>query len=753
MDLTEEFQPSSTRNTFENTCQLPAQKLPRFNLNSRFHFGIEQDITITNFVLHQHYVSNIITAVTLLVLGGIKCNLSIIKIATLSDPRFSLTMSDSNMNAVTQQGGGDVEAVDEEKYFEAKLVLKQQPRSPYWPFFKFVGTKLKGTDGKTLHCMLCLESQDERMKKKTIAYGGGTACIKYHMERYHKEKLEASIEEEGSMKGQTSLLNFAVQKPSNSIKKWPKSSQRWIDATKDLAVWVTASSRSIGIVEDEGFINYSRRLNPEYEVPCAKTISNYIEKDYIKEKENLINDLDKIEFVACSTDGGSSTNAVSYQDINVHYINDKWDLKSSTLAVRQNKGEHTADRYREITDEVLDEYGLSGKVVLTVTDNEPKMCKSFPDSERSGCCAHIIHSTTSAGLSQVETIKDVTGKTSKVCTKHNKSCVFRSEVEKEQAAANLKQRPLIQDVEHRWGSVKASTESFLNHKDDADKEEFANFEAVNAALRGLKPKTKADKEKIQKLIFSLDEMVVVKNLHKFLKSLDVYATNLGGNFYVTSSVVIPTLKSIEHHLKPNMNDPRYIADIKRIMLSDLLERMKKNINFPFMIKASALDPRFKKLKFIPSAQREAVFNSLKLEADLAFYGKDVGSSQDSSKNEEDDNKPAKKQRVEVNYDISDSDEEEEDTSQSNVTKEIERYKKEEQNPEADPLAWWREREKSYPILSRLAKRILCVPATSVEAERRFSDLGLLLTKRRLCLTGPHVDMMLFLKDKHRKDKK
>ena len=431
MDLTEEFQPSSTRNTFENTCQLPAQKLPRFNLNSRFHFGIEQDITRTNFVLHQHYVSNIITAVTLLVLGGIKCNLSIIKIATLSDPRFSLTMSDSNMNAVTQQGGGDVEAVDEEKYFEAKLVLKQQPRSPYWPFFKFVGTKLKGTDGKTLHCMLCLESQDERMKKKTIAYGGGTACIKYHMERYHKEKLEASIEEEGSMKGQTSLLNF----------------------------------------------------------------------------------------------------------------------------------------------------------------------------------------------------------------------------------------------------------------------------------------------------------------------------------YVTSSVVIPTLKSIEHHLKPNMNDPRYIADIKRIMLSDLLERMKKNINFPFMIKASALDPRFKKLKFIPSAQREAVFNSLKLEADLAFYGKDVGSSQDSSKNEEDDNKPAKKQRVEVNYDISDSDEEEEDTSQSNVTKEIERYKKEEQNPEADPLAWWREREKSYPILSRLAKRILCVPATSVEAERRFSDLGLLLTKRRLCLTGPHVDMMLFLKDKHMKVKK
>ena len=40
-------------------------------------------------------------------------------------------------------------------------------------------------------------------------------------------------------------------------------------------------------------------------------------------------------------------------------------------------------------------------------------------------------------------------------TKHNKSCVFRLKVEKEQVEADLKQRVLIQDVENRFANIKA----------------------------------------------------------------------------------------------------------------------------------------------------------------------------------------------------------------------------------------------------------------------------------------------------------
>jgi len=40
---------------------------------------------------------------------------------------------------------------------------------------------------------------------------------------------------------------------------------------------------------------------------------------------------------------------------------------------------------------------------------------------------------------------------------------------------------------------------------------------------------------------------------------------------------------------------------------------------------------------------------------------------------------------------------------------------------ADPLAWWVTRKAQYPLLATLARRVLAVPATSVNAERLFSS--------------------------------
>ena len=79
--------------------------------------------------------------------------------------------------------------------------------------------------------------------------------------------------------------------------------------------------------------------------------------------------------------------------------------------------------------------------------------------------------------------------------------------------------------------------------------------------------------------------------------------------------------------------------------------------------------------------------------------------------------------------------------------EIDLYKKEPiLGREHDPCVWWKKKCDKYPLLSKLAKKYLCVPATSVESECVFSSLGLLLTKRRLSMTGDNVNRQLF-KDK------
>ena len=212
------------------------------------------------------------------------------------------------------------------------------------------------------------------MKKKDITYNGGTSNLKFHLETYHKDKLsELEMEEKSKKSSQSSITNFAVNVPASSkVKKWPRSSALWFEKTRLLAEWIVTSSRPFEIVEDPGFIAYSNSIRPEYDVPCRQTITNYIEKEYKKKKDELKKELEPIEFVAVTTDGGSSSNATSFQDINVHFINSEWEMKSATLAVTENKGEHTAKRYREITDEIVED--IKERVKKNV--NFPMMIKA-----------------------------------------------------------------------------------------------------------------------------------------------------------------------------------------------------------------------------------------------------------------------------------------------------------------------------------------------------------------------------------------
>ena len=63
---------------------------------------------------------------------------------------------------------------------------------------------------------------------------------------------------------------------------------------------------------------------------------------------------------------------------------------------------------------------------------------------------------------------------------------------------------------------------------------------------------------------------------------------------------------------------------------------------------------------------------------------------------------------------------------------------------ANPLFWWQQRELKFPILSNLAKRFLCIPATSASSERLFSAAGLTIAKDRANLLPDNANLLLLL---------
>jgi hAT family C-terminal dimerisation region len=63
-------------------------------------------------------------------------------------------------------------------------------------------------------------------------------------------------------------------------------------------------------------------------------------------------------------------------------------------------------------------------------------------------------------------------------------------------------------------------------------------------------------------------------------------------------------------------------------------------------------------------------------------------------------------------------------------------------PNSDPLDFWRRQEHLFPVLSKLARTYLAIPASSGSVERLFSISGALQRSRRASLTNKMIEQML-----------
>ena len=118
----------------------------------------------------------------------------------------------------------------------------------------------------------------------------------------------------------------------------------------------------------------------------------------------------------------------------------------------------------------------------------------------------------------------------------------------------------------------------------------------------------------------------------------------------------------------------------------------------------------------------------------------------------DDEPPAKKAKSTslLCIFLDDEDEDEEDahtlSKKDQVQNEVDRYIAEPKpkGKDLDVLLWWQEHKAVYPFLARVARKLLCVPASSTSSERVFSVCGSLVSKKRANLSPDMIDMMVFL---------
>ena len=64
----------------------------------------------------------------------------------------------------------------------------------------------------------------------------------------------------------------------------------------------------------------------------------------------------------------------------------------------------------------------------------------------------------------------------------------------------------------------------------------------------------------------------------------------------------------------------------------------------------------------------------------------------------------------------------------------------------NPLILWRDQQQSLPILSKIAKSVFVIQASSAESERHFSMVGQIVTERRSQLDPEYVEVLVVLKE-------
>ena len=165
-------------------------------------------------------------------------------------------------------------------------------------------------------------------------------------------------------------------------------------------------------------------------------------------------------------------------------------------------------------------------------------------------------------------------------------------------------RTVKQEVKTRFTATHTMIRSILN--DPNEKKDLPlNDEKVNLNIQAINEAAKEalNKKEAAKLEIKPEDVSKMKKLVPILDALEEGITLLGGEKYSTGSAVLPWEKKFEKILQEDEDDPVYIMKFKDDLRGEMKTRCNDNLNRRMLAKASFMDKRFKKLKFLEKEVR------------------------------------------------------------------------------------------------------------------------------------------------------
>ena len=613
------------------------------------------------------------------------------------------------------------------------IVTPSANKAPVWRYFgyrKDVGTG-KIAVGKKVTCKLC---------RVEVAHSGGTTNLRNHLRSHHRpEYAELFDDDLGNSERQRPMDTFC--KPSRKVEKLSPSSTRAQELTGAVSDFIVRDLRPVNVVDSVGFLHLMEVADPRYTVPCRRTINSCIDRRYLAVKANVQQELKQVDYMGMTTDMWTSRSKDGYISITVHYISPQFVMKHHNLQSCPFPGSHTALNIATMLKKLVEEdwgIDLQMQVPAFTTDNAQNVVNAISENlmlVAIPCAGHSLNLAVQDALS-VAGLRTGLARGKKVVEHFNHSRLDSEELKVKQKQLELPPHRLIQDVATRWNSTLDMASRLCEQQ-----------AAIAAVLHG--------KRNLHHLELSPQEWHNLEDLIKLLEPFKNATEVLSGQKYPTLSCLGPILADLKEKIAANPLDSTTVKSAKRAMRIDLSERYQNLDVLEFMNKAAFLDPRFKSLAHLSTSTVEDVVMSLQRDIVHLLEAESVDQSGESTTNDTNEEPPPQKKKklhplkrlLGEKFGGSSAAGSGSVSSEDQAQAELARYKAEPQSPlDHCPLQWWRDHQTIYPLLSKLTRKYLCLPSTSVPSESLFSTAGIIVNEKRATLDPHSVDKMVFLHD-------
>lgn len=438
------------------------------------------------------------------------------------------------------------------------------------------------------------------------------------------------------------------------------------ELTNSILNMLVSDMRPLSMVEDSGFKAMVATFHPKYELPSRTFFTKEMEKKYEDVKAKVKQALQETECIALTTDIWTSIATEAYIGVTCHYIGVNWRMVSHCLTTMPLEERHTAANIAQWIEEVTTKFDIPVKKIKAVVhDNGANVVAAAKIlQERHGwasvrCAGHTLNLVVQSSLKIHQAVSKCVTAARCLVEHFKKSELASTKLKDKQKQMGAKENMLVQSVCTRWNS----TYAMLSRLQEQRWPVTATLSDPAVTQRGkhyldLKP----------------EQWNLIEELNQVLEPFESATVFLSGQQYVTLSA----LPHLVCKLKQNIEEPELetapVRSFQTHAAEQITERWEGLTEFTpespnITLLAAALDPRFRKMKFLPADEVFKIQNTVRAMAFAASQQvrKPTASNHGASSTAQ-DSLPAAKARGATSFldsDSTTSDEEQDEEQQLN----------------------------------------------------------------------------------------